>query len=128
MNKVILMGRLTKDVDLRYTSQSNVAVGRFTVAVERRVKPGEDKQADFISCKAFGKTAENIATYFKKGHRILLTGNLQTGSYEKEGQKHFTCDVLVENFEFVESAESKKAIEPETAPSGFAALEEDIPF
>ena len=100
MNKTFLMGRITKELELKY-SQSNVAVLGFTLAVNRKyVKEGEEKQADFIMCKAFGKTAENIARFFSKGKLILIEGRLQTGSYEKDGQRVYTTDIFVDGFDF----------------------------
>lgn len=102
MNKVILTnGRLVRDVELKGTIEFQIA--RFTVAVNRQFKKDE---ADFISCVAFGKKAETIEKFFKKGSPINIEGRLQTGSYEKDGVKHFTTDVIVGNFEFV--ASSKK--------------------
>ena len=102
MNKVILTnGRLVKDVELKGTIAFQIA--RFTVAVNRQFKKDE---ADFINCVAFGKKAETIEKFFEKGSPINIEGRLQTGSYEKDGVKHFTTDVIVDNFEFV--ASSKK--------------------
>lgn len=102
MNKVILTnGRLVKDVELKGTTAFQIA--RFTVAVNRQFKKDE---ADFINCVAFEKKAETIEKFFKKGSPINIEGRLQTGSYEKDGVKHFTTDVIVDNFEFV--ASSKK--------------------
>lgn len=102
MNKVILTnGRLTKDVELK--EANGLQIARFTVAVNRQFKKDE---ADFINCIAFGKKAETIEKFFKKGSPINIEGRLQTGSYEKDGVKHFTTDVIVDNFEFV--ASSKK--------------------
>ena len=107
MNKVILTnGRLVKDVELKGTIALQIA--RFTVAVNRQFKKDE---ADFINCVAFGKKAETIERFFKKGSPINIEGRLQTGSYEKDGVKHFTTDVLVDNFEF---AASSKKVENKT--------------
>lgn len=110
MNKVILMGRLTRDPEVRYSSGENAtAVARFSLAVDRRFKREGEQNADFISCVAFGKTAEFIEKYFRKGMRMTLAGRIQTGSYtNKEGNKVYTTDVFVEECEF---AESKKASE-----------------
>ena len=111
MNNVTLMGRLTRDVELRYT-QSQVAIGRFTVAINRRLTKEKRQQAeannqptaDFISCVAFGKQAETIAQYVSKGMRVSLSGRLQTGSYQnKQGQTVYTTDVVVEQFDFIDS-------------------------
>ena len=103
MNKVVLMGRLTKDPELRFASGSGLGVCRFTVAVNRRKKKDEDKaEADFISCVAFGKTAETISQYIAKGNQILLEGHIQTGNYDaQDGTKRYTTDVNVERFEFI---------------------------
>ena len=106
MNHVVLMGRLTKDPDIRYTNEG-MSIARFTVAVDRRRSKDAESQADFISCVAFGKTAEVMEKYFAKGRRILLDGRIQTGSYEdKEGKQVYTTDVIVSNVEFVESKNS----------------------
>lgn len=96
MNSVHLMGRITKDIELRHT-QSDMAFISFIIAVNR---PTKDSKADFISCKAFGKTAEFINKYFSKGNQIALDGKLQSGSYEKDGRKVFTLDVVVESVFF----------------------------
>lgn len=107
MNNVNLIGRFTKDPDVRY-STDNKAVARFTVAVDRWSK---DAGADFIGCVAFGKTAEFIEKYFRKGMKIGINGSIRTGSYTKEnGDKVYTTDVVADRVEFVE----KKADAPET--------------
>ncbi len=99
MNKVILLGRLTKDPELRFAAGSGNAVTRFSVAVTRQFKRDE---ADFINCVAFGKQAETIAQYLTKGSQIAITGNIRTGSYDaQDGSKRYTTDVVVESFEFV---------------------------
>ena len=106
MNKVILMGRLTRDPEVRYSQgQESTAIARFSLAVDRRFKrEGDEQTADFISCVAFGKTAEFIEKYGRKGTKFVLEGRIQTGSYtNKDGQKVFTTDVVVENIEFAES-------------------------
>ena len=106
MNKVSLVGRLTRDPEVRYTTGENAsAIARFSVAVNRRFKNAEGNyEADFINCLAFGKSAEFIEKYFRKGMAIGLTGRIQTGSYtNKDGQKVYTTDVVVEETEFVES-------------------------
>lgn len=100
MNSVQLVGRLTKDPEVRY-ADSGISIARFTVAINRRFKPEE---ADFINCVAFKKTAEFVEKYFRKGQRIGLTGSIQTGSYtNQDGNKVYTTDVIAENVEFVES-------------------------
>ncbi|MCR4763613.1 MAG: single-stranded DNA-binding protein [Lachnospiraceae bacterium] len=108
MNKVILMGRLTRDPDIRYSQGENSnAVARYTLAVDRRFvrRDNPDAQtADFIGCVAFGKAAEFAEKYLHKGTKIAVTGRIQTGSYtNKEGQKIYTTDVVVEDQEFAES-------------------------
>ena len=101
INKVVLLGRLTKDPELRYAAGSGTAVCRFTVAINRQFKKDE---TDFINCVAFGKTGETITQYFTKGSKIAITGNMRTGSYEaKDETKRYTTDVIVETFEFVEN-------------------------
>lgn len=108
MNKVILIGRLTKDADIRQSNTTTIA--RFSLAVDRRFKQEGGQEADFISCVAFGKTAEFVEKYFKKGMKVVIEGHLQTGSYtNKDGVKIYTTDVIAEAVEF---AESKKVEEP----------------
>lgn len=125
MNKTQIVGRLTKDPEVRYSQGENsTAIARFTVAVDRRMKPGE---ADFISCVAFGKTAEFLEKYFKKGNRVGLCGHIQTGSYEKDGTKVYTTDVIADEVEFVESKGESKPAENNfmNIPDG---LEAELPF
>ena len=110
MNKVILMGRLTRDPDIRYSQGENaMAVARYTLAVDRRGRrDGSSEQtADFISCVSFGKVAEFAERYLRQGTKIVAEGRIQTGSYtNKDGQKVYTTDVVVENCEFAESKNS----------------------
>ncbi|HAT02903.1 MAG TPA: single-stranded DNA-binding protein [Oribacterium sp.] len=109
MNKVILMGRLTRDPDIRYTQGENsMAIARYTIAVDRRVRRAEggnnEQSADFIGCVAFGRSAEFAEKYLHQGTKICVEGRIQTGSYtNKDGQKVYTTDVVVENQEFAES-------------------------
>lgn len=105
MNKVILMGRLTRDPDVRYTSGENqTCVARYTLAVDRRFKREGEQSADFISCVVFGKGAEFADKYLRQGTKIAITGRIQTGNYTgKDGQKVYTTDVVVEEQEFAES-------------------------
>ena len=99
MNKVILIGRLTKDPELRYAPGTGTAVCRFTVAITRQFKKEE---TDFINCVAFGKTGETIAQYITKGRQIAVTGSIRTGSYDaQDGTKRYTTDVMVDGFEFI---------------------------
>ena len=107
MNKVILMGRLTRDPEVRYSSGDNqMAIARYSLAVDRRGRrEGNDGQtADFINCVAFGRAGEFAEKYFHKGIKVLVTGRIQTGSYtNKDGQKVYTTDVIIEEQEFAES-------------------------
>ena len=130
MNKVILCGRLTKDLEVRYGQNSQTAIGRFSIAVDRgKDKDGKDKGADFINCIAFGKTAETIERYFHKGDKILVEGRIQTGSYEGKNGKVYTTDIAVERFEFVESKNRSNEPIADDPHTGFTRLtDEDIPF
>ena len=109
MNKVILMGRLTRDPDVRYSQGDNaMAIARFSLAVDRRFKRDGEASADFISCVAFGKQAEFIERYVHQGTKLVVEGRIQTGSYtNKDGQKVYTTDVVVENCDFAESKASQ---------------------
>ncbi|MEN8078989.1 single-stranded DNA-binding protein [Clostridioides difficile] len=101
MNKVILIGRLTKDPELRYAAGSGTAVCRFTMAISRPFKKDE---TDFINCVAFGKTGETITQYLTKGRQLAVTGSIRTGSYDaQDGTKRYTTDVAVDSFEFIGS-------------------------
>ena len=119
MNSVVLIGRLTKDVDLRY-SNNQTAVGRFSLAVDRHDK---DKNCDFINCIVFGKSAENLEKYVKKGNKVAISGRIQTGSYtNKEGKQVYTTDIVAERVEFIENKKQEE-------PSGyFNDNEEKLPF
>lgn len=106
MNKAILMGRLTRDPEVRYSQgETQTAIARFTLAVDRRFKKaGESQDADFIGCVAFGKQAEFVEKYFRQGMKMVAVGRIQTGSYtNKDGQKVYTTDVVAEEIEFAES-------------------------
>ena len=105
MNKVILMGRLTRDPEIRYSQGDNaLAVARYTLAVDRRFKRDGEPSADFINCVAFGRPAEFAERYFRQGLKIVVTGRIQTGSYtNRDGVKVYTTDVVVEEQEFAES-------------------------
>ena len=120
MNKAIIGGRWTKDPEIKYTSGAEpLAIARGTIAVNRR---GKDKEADFISVVAFGKTAEHIQKYYKKGMKTNIVGRIQTGSYEGKNGKVYTTDVVIEEIEF---GESKKAAEQ--PDEGFVNVpEEDL--
>ena len=105
MNKVILMGRLTRDPEVRYgTGENSTAAARYTIAVDRRFKRDGEQSADFISCVTFGRSAEFAEKYLRQGTKIVLTGRIQTGSYtNRDGQKVYTTDIVVEEQEFAES-------------------------
>ena len=101
MNKVVLIGRMVADPELRFAAGSGMAISRFRVAVNRRKK---EDGADFINCVAFGKTGETITQYLTKGRQIAVTGSIRTGSYDaQDGTKRYTTDVAVESFEFIGS-------------------------
>ena len=150
MNKVILMGRLTRDPDIRYANGENAtAVARFTLAVDRRFARKDGEQtADFIGCVAFGRNAEFIEKYFRQGMRVTICGRIQTGSYtNRDGQKVYTTDVVVEEQEFAESKAVSDAnrsnmgggFQPASAPNPMGAagdgfmnipdgIDEELPF
>ncbi|MBQ6638436.1 MAG: single-stranded DNA-binding protein [Lachnospiraceae bacterium] len=111
MNKVILMGRLTRDPDVRYSQGENpTAVARYSLAVDRRFSKNEENSTDFINIVAFGKAGEFAEKYLHKGTKVLVTGRIQTGSYtNKEGQKVYTTDVVAEDQEFCESKNAASA-------------------
>lgn len=115
MNKVILMGRLTKDVEIRYTQTNNTAIASFNLAVNRRfVKEGEERQSDFFNIVAWGKLGEFCSKYFKKGQQVGIIGRLQTRNWEDEqGQKHYVTEVVAEEAYF---ADSKKNSEDSNDP------------
>lgn len=120
MNKVTLIGRLTRDVELNFAASSGTAVGKFTMAVTRQFKKDE---TDFINCIAFGKTGELIAQYLKKGSPIAVVGNIRTGSYDaKDGTKRYTTDVVVESFDFIGGGKTEGA----TSGSNSGSFEEDM--
>lgn len=143
MNKAILIGRLTRDPDIRYNSQvdgNQLCIARFTLAVDRRIKTEGQPNADFISCVCFGKSAEFVEKYLIQGTKISVIGHIQTGSYtNKDGAKVYTTDVMVEEMEFCEKkansgAEQQEPQKPQddTSAEGFMAIPEnaadDLPF
>lgn len=136
MNKVVLMGRLTKDPDTRYSQGENaLAITRYTLAVNRTFKRnGDNQEADFINCVVFGKAAEFAEKYFKQGTKVLVAGRIQTGSYtNKDGQKVYTTEVVIEEQEFAESKGSgSQNTKPEPSGDGFMnipdGLDEELPF
>lgn len=141
MNKAILMGRLTREPDIRYTqpnsAQEQTCIARYSLAVNRRFNRDGEQKADFISCVAFGRQAEFAEKYLRKGTKIALTGRIQTGSYtNRDGQKVYTTDVVVEEQEFAESKTAGRIAQQNPAPmtreDGFMeitdGLEEELPF
>lgn len=140
MNKVILSGRLTRDAEIRYSQGENAsAIARFSIAVNRVYKRNGDEQtADFINCVAFGKTAEFFEKFGRKGVKFEIIGRIQTGSYNnKDGQRVYTTDVVVESAEFAESKKTSDGSAPAPAPSGAAGdgfmnipdgIDEELPF
>ncbi len=140
MNHIVLLGRLTKDQEITVT-QSGVQILRFILAVDRAKKKDQETETDFISCIAFGKTAEVISTYCHKGQRILIDGRIQTGSYtDKAGNKKYTTDVIVNHMEFIERRETDKPSAQNGTKVGFEDMgtvvrkdpepmkQEEIPF
>lgn len=130
MNKVILIGRVSSDIESRQT-QSGTATATFSVAVDRNNGAGKEKTADFIRCVAWGKTAEHLAKYFSKGKPIAIEGNIKTGSYEKDGKKVYTTDVWVDKVEFVgNKGDGGNQAQPQQAvPTASADVpNEDCPF
>ena len=145
MNKVILMGRLTRDPEVRYSAGENAtAVARYTLAVDRRFKRDGEATADFIQCVAFGRSAEFAEKYFRQGMRVSISGRIQTGSYtNKDGVKVYTTEVIVEEQEFAESRAESDAnranFQHQAAPApsadagdGFSSIsdgiDEELPF
>ena len=149
MNKVILMGRLTRDPEVRYSAGENaLAIARYTLAVDRRFRRDGEASADFIQCVSFGRTAEFAEKYFRQGLKIAVTGRIQTGSYtNRDGQKVYTTEVVVEDQEFAESKDSSDSYaashprtsapeasmpNPGTAAEGFMnipdGIDEELPF
>lgn len=137
MNKVILMGRLTRDPDVRYTAgEKPMAVARFTLAVDRKYSKEEENSADFISCIAFDRKGEFAEKYLRKAIKVVVIGRISTGSYtNKEGQKIYTTDVIVEDIEFAESkskGDSQNSEMSSESSDGFMnipdGLDEELPF
>lgn len=145
MNKVILMGRLTRDPEVRYSQGENpLAIARFTLAVDRRFKRDGEQSADFISCVAFGKQAEHAERYYRQGLKIVVCGRIQTGSYtNRDGVKVYTTEVVVEEQEFAESKAASDAhaggfqSAPQPSPAAPAGdgfmnipdgIDEELPF
>lgn len=138
MNKWIGLGRLTRDPEVRYSQgENNMAIARYTLAVDKRFKRDNEQTADFISCVAFGKVAEFAEKYFRQGVKVAVVGRIQTGSYtNKDGQKVYTTDVVIEEQEFAESKNnnaSDNSNKPQKAKDdGFVSIpdgvEDSLPF
>ena len=138
MNKIILMGRLVRDPDVRYSQGNNpMAIARYTLAVDRKFKRDGEPNADFINCIAFGKNGEFAEKYLHKGIKILVEGRWQSGSYtNKDGQKVYTNDCVVESCEFAESKNASQSERPQPMPQtdsdGFMSIpdgiDEELPF
>ena len=144
MNKVILVGRLTRDPEVRYSTSGDgqLAIARYTLAVDRRFRRDGEQTADFIRCVAFGRSGEFAEKYFHQGTKIVAEGRIQTGSYtNKDGQKVYTTDVVVEDQEFAESksAQSESGFQSASRPQPSAAIgdgfmnipdgiDEELPF
>ena len=130
MNKVILMGRLTKDPETRYTQSTNTQVTSFTLAVNRRfVKDGEERQADFINIVAWNKTAEFVSKYFKKGQQVGVIGRIQTRNWEDEqGQKHYVTEVIAEEVYFADTKKEESTSAPTEENQFEITDDDDLPF
>lgn len=131
MNTVQLIGRLTRDPQVTYKEDRSVAFARFSIAIDRgKDRNGEDRGADFPSVVAFGKTAELVDKYVHKGKLVGITGRIQTGSYEKDGQKVYTTDVVADRVEFLSKDEGQsRNVDDEPATAGFTQMDlDDIPF
>lgn len=135
MNKWLGIGRLTADPEVRYSQGENATcIARYRLAVDRRFKKDGEQEADFISCVAFGKQGEFAEKYLHKGMKIGVEGRIQTGSYEKDGVKHYTTDIVVEQHDFCESkgTGSDSAPAPQVDGNGFMpipdGLDEELPF
>lgn len=138
MNKVVLIGRLTKDVELRYTQTNNTAVASFSLAVNRKfVKTGEERQADFFNIIAWNKLAETISKYLFKGNQVAISGRLETRSWDDaNGQKHYVTEVIAEEVDFIEprNKQNNDAILNSPVPvntentSEFISNDDDLPF
>ena len=132
MNSVVLIGRLTRDPEVRYT-ESQLAVARFSIAINRVPgRDGQDRGADFQNIVVFGKQAENCERFLTKGRQVAIQGHIQTGSYEKDGRKVYTTDVVADRVEFLEWGDrSQSSSQGSSAgiPEGFQAIDDDdIPF
>lgn len=126
MNKAIFMGRLTKDIELKYTQNDNKAVARFTLAVNRR---GKDAGTDYIGCIAWGKNAELLQKYCKKGSQVGIIGRIQTGSYiDKDTKKVYTTDVVVEELDIIWDKKEESTMSQVNEQNQSTITDEDLPF
>ena len=133
MNSVFLIGRLTRDPEVRYTAATQMAVATFTVAIDRPTRPDAEKQTDFPRVTVFGKQAENCEKYLAKGRLVAIEGRLQTGSYQnKDGATVYTTDVIANRVQFLESGNKQQSDGQtnvqEAMPDSFEAVEGDVPF
>jgi single-strand DNA-binding protein len=134
MNKVILLGRIVRDPEIRYSQSSEpMAIARYSIAVNRRFKKYGEPDADFINCVAFGRNGEFAEKWIKKGMMMSIVGHLQTGSYEKDGIRRYTTDVIIEEQHFAESKKSSERATEKPQDVGFVAIDDldedlDIPF
>lgn len=129
MNKIELLGRLTKDVDVRYTASTNAMVVTFSIAVNRRfAKQGEERQTDFFNIVAYGKTAEFISKYFSKGQGIAIVGRIQNNNYEKDGKTIYHNQIIAEEVYFAGGNKTDKQEEPQIEISQADWTTDDLPF
>lgn len=131
MNSVVLIGRLTKDPEVRYTAGDQMAVANFTIAIDRPTKQGKEKQADFPRIIVFGRQAENCEKFLSKGRLVGIQGRIQTGSYKnKNGDTVYTTDVIADRVEFLEYGDKTKRENEDYAEpiDEFEAIAEDVPF
>ena len=141
MNKVILMGRLTRDPEVRYSQgQNSTAIAKFSIAVDRRFKRDGQPDADFFNCTCFGKQGEFVEKFLQKGTKVVVTGRVENDNYEKDGVKHYSVQIMVEEIEFAESKNAQGSNGEGSARSAGAApagdgfmniptgIDEELPF
>ena len=129
LNTFVGIGRLTRDPDVRYNPNTQVAVARFTIAIDSGY--GDNKRTDFPSIVVFGKMAEVVEKYLKKGSQVAVQGRLQTGFYEKDGVRHYTTDIIASNIKFLAKPKqdsNTSSSEQNDIPEGFAMIDEEFPF
>ena len=130
LNTFVGIGRLTRDPDVRYNPNTQVAVARFTIAIDSGY--GDNKRTDFPSIVVFGKMAEVVEKYLKKGSQVAVQGRLQTDSYEKDGVRHYTTDIIASNIKFLgkpkQDSNDSSNREQSDIPEGFAMIDEEFPF